>query len=261
MEGIKMNKDEFDRLFDDSFDKISDNTQDEYSSDYRPSWKKVKGKISAEKKKHTRKTFFRNVSVVAVSMLLGALIFGATPATKAFNPFYQSIKEFPGQITTLFFGNQDRSDNHAKTSQPINETQQNQDLDLDIDAPTVLSVTLEEAKEQANFEIPSFSYIPAGYELKKTDLFINGIPEKVRFTFTNQDDLLLVTLTVLGEDAIITSGSRGAKVEEVQLIHGKGYLTVTTDGSSKIEFLKRNIHILILGELQEDELIRLAENM
>jgi hypothetical protein len=195
-------------------------------------------------------------------MLLGAVILGGTPVTKAFNPLYQSLKEVPGEIATLFFGNQDRTDHDAKTSPPMDGSPQNKDLD--VGETTVTSVTLEEAKEKVSFHLPSFNYIPLDYELKKTEIFMlqgEGVSKRVRLTFTNQNHSFWVTLSALDDDTTVGSGASNANIEEVQLKYGKGYLTVSDDGSSKIEFLKTNIYVIILGQLEKEELIRFAENM
>lgn len=107
-----------DRIFDEKFDDMASNAPDEYSSDYRPSWKKVKKQIRTIEKRGARNRFFRNVSVITASMLLGAMIFDSTPVTKAFNPLYQTLKELPEEIATLFFGNQDKMDSDANTGPP-----------------------------------------------------------------------------------------------------------------------------------------------
>lgn len=257
-----MNNEEFDRVFDETFDEYSSKAPDEYSSDYRPSWKKVKKQIRTIEKRSARKTFFRNLSVIAASMLLGAMIFGGTPVTKAFNPLYQTLKELPGEIATLFFGNQDKTDSDAKTSPPTSETQQSQDLD--INETTVITVTLEEAKERVSFELPTFDFIPTNYELNKIDLFFlqgEGISKKVRLTFSNQSNSFWVTLSELGDDTTAGSRSTKAHIEEVQLKYGKGFLTISDDGSSKLEFLKGNIYVIIIGKLQKEELLHFAENI
>lgn len=256
-----MNKEEFDRLFDEAFDKVT-NAPDTFSADYRPSWEKVKKRIRAAEKRHTIKRSFRYVSVIAVSMLLGAMIFGSMPITKAFNPLYQTLKELPGEITTLFFGNQDRTDNGAKTKPPTAGKPESKDLD--IGQTTKISVTLEGARDKVKFTLPSLGYIPTGYELKNTELFMlpgEKLSEKVRFTFKSQNNTFWVTLSQLGDHTTVGSGASNAEIEEVQLKYGKGYLTVSNDGSSKLEFLRGNIYIIILGQLDKEDLIRFVESM
>ncbi|WP_163537359.1 DUF4367 domain-containing protein [Gracilibacillus sp. YIM 98692] len=255
-----MNKDEFDRLFDESFDKMVHNKPDEHSSDYRPSWKKLKKQLRFMEKKRNRKTFLRNVSVVFISMFLGAFIFGNMVETKAFNPFYQTLKEMPGEINSLFFGNKDKAENDAKTKPPT----ENINNDLDITNSIVSVETLEAVQMKSDIPIPSFDYVPKGYEFKNADLFMlqgKSISKKVRLTFSNQEKSFWVTLNSLENDTTVGSGSKSANITEMQLKYGKGYLTVSKDGSSKLEFLKGNIYIIILGDLPKEELIRFAENM
>lgn len=255
-----MNKEEFDRLFDDTFDKMATTTQEKYLSDYHPSWEIIKKRIKAEEKKRAMRKTFRNVSVIAASMLLGAIILGSTPITKAFHPFYQTLKELPGEIVTLFFGNQDKTDNSAKTNPPT-VGKQGEDS---IGETTVISVTLEEAKEKVSFELPLFNYIPAGYELKNIELFLlqgEELSKKARLTFKNENRTFWVTLNELNTDTTVGSGAKNAKIEEIQLNFGKGYFTVSDDGSSKLEFLKGNIYVIILGQLEKEELIRFVESM
>jgi hypothetical protein len=233
-----MNKDEFDRLFDEAFDKVTTIEPDSNISDHRPSWKRVKKRIRKEQ------------------------IFGNVSVTKAFNPLYQTLKELPGEISTLFFGNQDKTDSGAKTKPPAGGKAESQDLN--IGQTTKISVTLEEARGKVKFTLPSFGYIPTGYELKKTELFLlpgEELSEKIRFTFKDQSNTFWVTLSQLADNTTVGSGASKAHIEEVQLKYGKGYLTVSDDGGSKLEFLKGNIYIIILGKLEKDDLMRFVEGM
>ncbi|MDC3425096.1 DUF4367 domain-containing protein [Aquibacillus sp. 3ASR75-11] len=256
-----MNKDEFDRLFDESIDKMENSKPDDHSSDYRPSWKKVKKKIRSIEKSRNRKTFLRNVSIVFISMFLGAFIFGNMIETKAFNPFYQTFKEMPGDIASFFFGNQDKDVNDAKTEPPTIGAQSNE-VDISEEIKTVHK--LEEVQKNVEFPIPSFGYVPQGYKFKNADLFIlqgEDISNKVRFTFSNQEKSFWVTLSSLDSDTTVGSGANSANINKVQLKHGEGYLTVSKDGSSKLEFLKGNVYVIVLGELPKEELILFADNM
>ncbi|WP_156289532.1 DUF4367 domain-containing protein [Oceanobacillus salinisoli] len=257
-----MNNDEFDQLFDKAFEKAVTNS-DDITSDHQPSWKKVKKRIKTEQKKRAMKRNFRRISVIAASMLLGAIIFGNSNVSNAFNPFYITLKEMPGQIVNIFAGNNDTNDDEAKTPPPTNgENSQNQG-DLNV-GETGVSVTLEEAKEQVSFNLPAFDYIPNGYTLKETVVFRlpeEDLAKKVRFTFIDQNkETFWVTLTQLESNTTIGSGAN-ADVEEVQLKSGKGYLSLSPDQSSKLEFLQGNVYVTILGTLSKEDIIRFAENI
>lgn len=256
-----MNKDEFDRLFDESFDKLVNDQQDEHSPDYRPSWKKVKKKIRSIENSRNRKNFLRNVSIVFISMFLGAFIFGNMVETKAFNPFYQTLKEMPGDFASFFFGNQDKNHNNAKTEPP---TAGKQSDDVNIKEKIVSVDKLEEVQKNVKFLVPSFGYVPKGYEFNNADLFLlqgEDSSNKVRLAFSKKEKSLWVTLSSLENNTTVGSGANNANITEVKLKHGKGYLTTSMDGSSKLEFLRSNLYVIILGDLPKDELVRFAENM
>lgn len=261
-----MNKNEFDRLFDDACDKV-ENATDTFSTDYRPSYAKVKKRIRAIEKRRTIKRSFRRISVIVASLLLGATIFSSIPVTKAFYPFYQTLKELPGEIATLFFGNQDKTDsNGAKTAPPTEGKLQQDGIKNNIKGESkTVTVSLEEARKQVNFDIPTFGYIPASYELRKTELLLlpgESSSTKVTFTFKDQENnTFWVTLIQLEDNTTIGSGANKEQMQKVQLKYGTGYLVIAPDGSSRLEFLKGNIYVSILGTLSKNDLIRLAENL
>lgn len=255
-----MHKEDFDKWFDDAFDQLRDKSD---IPDYRPSWDKVKKSLKIKEKRRMRNRMFRNVSVIAASMLLGAILFSSTPITTAFNPFYQTIKQLPGDIVTIFFGNEDNTYDDAKTLPPANEYD-NSNLEVDIGPTEIITTSFEQARDKANFTLPAFSYIPHGYQFEKTELFMTpgeDLSKKVRFTFRGQSNALWVTFIQLENNMTITSGSTKANVEEIEFYFGIGYLTLAHDGSSKIEVLKGDIYISVLGYLEKDELIRFMENM
>ncbi|PXW86020.1 uncharacterized protein DUF4367 [Streptohalobacillus salinus] len=193
-------------------------------------------------------------------MIIGAFVFGNINETKAFNPFYQSLKEIPGDITSLFFGNKNE-ESEAKTDPPSNGIA---DKEMELTDKVVSVNSLEEVQNRSAFQIPSFKYIPVGYKFKNADLFMldgDNTFRKVRLTFSNKEKSFWVSLNPLESDTTVGSGSKKSNIKEIQLKNGKGYLTISDDGNSKLEFLRGNVYVSVLGDLPQEELIRFANNM
>ncbi|SER25043.1 protein of unknown function [Gracilibacillus ureilyticus] len=256
-----MKKDEFDSLFEESYGNLIHNDSKDDGLDYHNSWMEVKKQIKSIEKRRRRNSLLRNVSVVLISMFIGALVFTNIGDTKAFYPFYQSLRELPGEITSIIFKNQENSGIAVKTPPPPGENTNN---NSDITEKVISTDNLEEIGNNLDFIFTPFSYIPKDYEFKNADLYImqgQDNSSKVRFEFSKGEKSLWVTMTVLGNDSTVGSGANNANVAEVSLEHGKGYFTSSSDGSSKLEFLKGNVHVNILGDLEEEDLIHFANNM
>ncbi len=266
-----MNEDEFDELFDKAFDNTAKNMPPTFVPDHRKTWQNIQQEMKKMERKQTFRRRMNLIGVAAASVLLGAVLFSSPVVTKAFNTFYQSVKDLPGQVVAFFFGNQDKSGEGAKTKPPtdgeITDNPTNSPNSVIGGELQTITVTLGEAKEKVNFPLPSFGYTPEGHVLTRINIFLNPgetLSNQIVFTYTNEDNRLLrITLNKLEKDSALGSGAdiSEATVEEIQLKHGTGYLTLSQKGANKLEFLMTNIYVHIMGYLSKDEIIKLAEQM
>lgn len=248
--------DEFDQKFDEAFDEIARDLAETFTPDHRPSWEKMKIRLKVERRKKRLKKTVRHVSGLVSAMILGAMILGNFNVTKAFNPFYQNLKQFPGEVVSFFFGNKDESEEVPKTPPPLTGNAASNVYSVQT---SIQTVSLDEAGNQLAFSIPTFGYVPTDYELNKTEIFMKqemGIATKVRLTFQGSSDKTFwVTLQQLDHSSTIGSRANKSRIEVIQTKYGKAFFVVSQDGSSKLEFLNGNIYVNILGELKKKELI------
>ncbi len=266
-----MNEDKFDELFDKAFENAAKTIPPTFVADHRGTWFNIQ---RAMKRTERKRAFQRRIGlfgVIAASILIGALLFGNPVVTKAFNPFYQSIKELPGQLVTFIFGTQDQLENGAKTKPPTDEgMSSNPTADHNLVNSgdlQIVTITSEEAKASVNFPLPSFGYLPEGHTLTRIEIFLNPdeiVSNQILFTYTDEDQhLLRITMNKLVNDSVLGSGANTseATVEEIGLKHGIGYLTLSEEGTNKLEFLLTNIYVHIMGYVSKDEIIKLADQM
>jgi hypothetical protein len=254
-----MNLDKFDKQFDQAFDEAMADLSHEKEPDIKQSWNHMKQVIQRKKKRQVARRIVQNVLLVAASMLLGVMLFGGTQATVAFTPIYQSIKELPGRVS-VFFGNVDNTGREAITSPPVNQqlvdnTHSNE--------KSIINVSFEELNNKISFTAPSFSYIPSGFELIRSQLFIEqgqDVSNHAIFTFRNAQEILRVTI-LLTQDDTVAGLNTDSSIEIVRLKYGNGFFIHNESGTSVISFGINEKYVTILGNIEKEEMIQFANNI
>ncbi len=120
------------------------------------------------------------------------------------------------------------------------------------------SITLEEAREEATFDILVPSYIPDGYEFDHA-MVIQGFVETVSLTYKNGDERLGISEIVLEDEPQASPIMDSAEVVSINGVEGK---LVTIYGDSKmLQWEIGNIQLTLSGSLDKEELIGIAESM
>ena len=119
-------------------------------------------------------------------------------------------------------------------------------------------MTLEEAQEEATFDILVPSYLPEGYEFDNA-MVIQGFIETVSLTYHNGDERLGISELVFEDEPQTSPIMNNAEVVSINGVEGK---LVSIYGDSKmLQWEIGNIQLTLSGSLDKEELIQIAESM
>jgi hypothetical protein len=170
-------------------------------------------------------------------------------------------------LVSYFFGNDDQSSGRAKTAPPPTESMLRSN-DFIIGNLDQITINPEDAKEKVSFPLPAFT-VPDRFTLYRTEVFLpdqhpNNLSNKIRYTFKDTENKILrITVEKLEEHSNLGSGTNeaGSNTTKIHLRNGAtGYLTTSTDGSIKIEFLTGNLYVLIIGVITNEEMDVIANS-
>ncbi len=120
------------------------------------------------------------------------------------------------------------------------------------------AMTLEEAGEEATFDILVPSYIPDGYEFDNA-MVIQGFVETVSLTYKNGDERVGISETVFEDEPQTSPIMDSAEVVSINDVEGK-LVTIYND-NKMLQWEIGNIQLTISGTLDKEELIQIAESI
>ncbi len=123
---------------------------------------------------------------------------------------------------------------------------------------TPQAMTLEEAQEEATFDILVPSYLPDGYEFDNA-MVIQGFVETVSLTYKNGDERLGISETVFEDEPQTSPIMDSAEVVSINDVEGK--LVTIYDDYKMLQWEIGNIQLTLSGSLDKEELIQIAESM
>lgn len=270
-----MNKEEFDRLFDQAFEESVQNHN--FTPDAGPSWEKLQLQLA---KKRRRKSQLRALPYVAASFILGAFLFGTPTASNAFQPLFQAVVTIKDDVVRIMFGEDNTSKTVPKTPPPPGynpaadndvSTQQKTDNKTDREYYSnnpqdsyMWFSTLEEASNNIDFPIPAITYIAEGYQLYEVGVFLNNqIPQGVTVVYTDADGInYTIGFIRLLEKSVMTSGGGPTiKMDTLKIGTTETYIFTTNDGYIAQEFLIDDIHVSISGPLSKEETTTISKEV
>ncbi|QJD87082.1 DUF4367 domain-containing protein [Cohnella herbarum] len=262
-----MNKDQFDQMFDAAFEVSSKQFNDNVSIDHRPSWLRVQQRLSARRKRRNRFSRLSKLSVIAASVLIGAAIFGNSQATKAIDPIYTTIKEYPSGLLGFFMGrSEDQNTSQAET--PSHEYLEGLDVQKINENLIMANVSKAQAGHLLSFEAPMFQYSPSGYSFYQAQVYFydgNDKADQAIYLFnTEEGKFMTVQLRKLPQDTTgfgMNAEAEGVTVTKVDLSDGPAILTSATDGSNALDTISHGLQITLSGVVPKDELIEMYEGM
>lgn len=120
------------------------------------------------------------------------------------------------------------------------------------------AMTLEEAGEEATFDILVPSYLPDGYEFDNA-MVIQGFVETVSLTYKNGDEGLGISEIVFEDESQTSQIMDSAEVVSINDVEGK--LVTIYDDYKMLQWEIGNIQLTLTGSLDKEELIQIAESM
>ena len=120
------------------------------------------------------------------------------------------------------------------------------------------AMTLEEAGEEATFDILVPSYLPDGYEFDNA-MVIQGFVETVSLTYKNGDERLGISEIVFEDEPQTSQIMDSAEVVSINDVEGK--LVTIYDDYKVLQWEIGNIQLTLSGSLDKEELIQIAESM
>lgn len=120
------------------------------------------------------------------------------------------------------------------------------------------AMTLEEAGEEATFDILVPSYLPDGYEFDNA-MVIQGFVETVSLTYKNGDERLGISEIVFEDEPQTSQIMDSAEVVSINDVEGK--LVTIYDDYKMLQWEIGNIQLTLSGSLDKEELIQIAESM
>jgi outer membrane lipoprotein-sorting protein len=120
------------------------------------------------------------------------------------------------------------------------------------------AMTLEEAGEEATFDILVPSYLPDGYEFENA-MVIEGFSETVSLTYKNGDERLGISEMVFEDEPQSSPIMANAEVVSINDVEGK-FVSVFGD-NKMLQWEIGNIQLTLSGSLEKEELIQIAESI
>lgn len=258
-----MKKDDLEQEFDEAFSKAVKNMPPPHIPSHKDAWNQVRPKIRRMQRRRAIRKSTARIGIIAASVSIGAFLFGNPTVSTAFTPFYQTVKKFPDQMISFFFGNKNNPGTEAKTIPPgpaeVSPTKRDDKVE------TIL-IDRQNSGQELALAPPRFNYIPEQYLLTETYADVNSDEQEAKqvyFIFTNkQQQVLRVFLSRLEDDTTIGSGAgKNDLMETVQMDDGTAYFTVTNDGSNKLEALRANFYVYMIGNISKEEMVKVAEGI
>lgn len=257
-----MDRKDFDQIFDEAFEHAAGDLS--ATPDFNASWKKVERML--EKKNKRKKVIhkFKVASGAAAIFIIGGITLGNPTVTKAFNPFYNMVKELRGNVSTFIFGSDDSSDLPAKTVPP-NEAGMSGSSKDEVQSSEI--ITFDQAKKLANFRLPLVQDLPVEYQMDKVEVFRNSknIVDHVQVSYKKEQNKgsFSIIFDQLGLSSMLSSEAdkTAGNIEKVDLNHGKGYLSFSQSKKANLDFMYSGIYVTILGDVNKDEVISIANHL
>ncbi|RJE85088.1 DUF4367 domain-containing protein [Paenibacillus sp. 1011MAR3C5] len=264
-----MNKEEFDKLFDQAFEESVQNHK--FTPDAGPSWEKLQLQLA---KKKRRKSQLRALPYIAASFLLGAFLFGTPTASNAFQPLFKAVVTIKDDVVRIMFGENNASKTVPKTPPPPEDSSI-----VEYDDSNVVAVdehylssnpqdlrftTLEEASEKTNFPIPAITYIAKGYQLQEVIVFQNQeISRMAAISYTDDEGIAytIILQRLLENSAFTSGGGPNIKMETLKIGTTETYIFSTNDGYIAQEFLIDDIHVSVSGPLSPEETLIISKEI
>ncbi|MCU6707947.1 DUF4367 domain-containing protein [Paenibacillus sp. J5C_2022] len=263
-----MNKDEFERWFDEAFEETAKKHEFVPSSDQ--SWTRVQAQLQRKSK---RKFRLKVLPYVAASFLLGAIIFGTPTVSNAFDPIYKAIVSIKDEAIKIIFGSEDNKGAIPQTSPPpeegakeVNDGGGGKSNDFGL----MEYNSIKEAMDHISFKIPTITYLPENYTIKSIKEYYSGNFESdkktaylnIIYTNSNNNDVTMSIKNVISQEQLTSENIKANDTfKTIKINHADAFLFNDSNGKLSIEYPFNDIYIVISGKAEINELIKILENI
>lgn len=267
-----MDKEQFNRLFDEMFEDGVRASFDIEIPDPSVSWEKVSKRIALECKKRNRRKHVQMAGTIAASLLIGAVLFGTPQATEAFQPVSRLFMNLKGNVVTLFYGDKSglRADGKDALTQPPPEAEGPgmwQDAAAPDGAEELKAESLEEARKLTKSPLPELMYVPEGYKLETIKLQVakDRTIQRASYNYARSEGKRYFSLRItnpdLDKDMSLLADKDSAQAEAVNVRGTQGSITQKPDGTLLLVWVENGINYRLNGHLSKDEMVQVAESM
>lgn len=260
----------FNEAFDEAFERAASTSSPSNHDTKRESWLQVKQQLAVNNTRKQRRRRFQLAGIIAASMAMGAILFSPPNITQAVSPIYQQIREWGNGLVTIISGKDEPTiDTVPKTSAPPEgigpeDTNNIGEELLGSSSSDQNNLSLEEVQSRLSFSYPDFQYIPKGYHY--SDVLTAPVDDKVEIHdmgiqyISDEGKILNISFVNLANGPVSVSTPSSLTSKKVQL--NSGIEALFTDSRvSSLQFVKDNIMIRIVGELNKEELLKIANSL
>ncbi|MNH82951.1 hypothetical protein D3C87_510910 [compost metagenome] len=231
----------------------------------RESWLNIKPDLQRDKRRRTFLRRFQWFGIIAASVALGALLFTPPMMTQAVSPIYQHVQQLGTGFAQVVFGKEAYMDtSQAKTSPPpsIDEEKLTERVTSYGELKPEV-VTLEEARNNISFVLPTLPTPPSRFKLDNIALFRTDKSAKtgwMEFNYSSKKGgIFRIGLRKLEPNQSITFMS-SPDTKQIKLNNGSSAFFTGGDFPN-IKFVYDSIHIHIYGNVTEEELLQAANQV
>jgi len=231
------------------------------------SWFKVKQKLKTRSRRKLWVRRMKMVTLVAASMMLGAFLFGGPAGTNASTAIVKIVKQWQGRMLTMFYGEAATTSTGAKTPPPPDAESAAAFDGGSFGTSRSEKVSLEEAGHKTAFHLYVPETLPAGYTLDNVEVYWNGGAVEANTALIRYKDAggrtFRIFQQMLMPNTMVSSSVNPAAgtVSDVTIRGKEASLVVFADGRTKLEWVVGGIWIQIIGDLNQDDILTVANSL
>ncbi|MBB6731836.1 DUF4367 domain-containing protein [Cohnella zeiphila] len=256
--------------FDKAFEEAARNI--DFTPDFEASWQRVEKKLKRRRRRPWNR--LRMLPYIALSFVLGALLFGTPTFSRAFAPFFESLQNVQDGLVHVVIGSQTVVTTKPKTAPPPGyqpPSREEHEAGETIGVSTEVNYdSWEEAKKNLSFKPPAIGYVPPGYTLDHVMVSIPFQKDKANLAgliYSHLEDKvnggysILIKQIATGEKISSDYDENAGKLEILDIDGKQGYLFLTNDGYSGLDFRYGQLYVSIAGDLDREQILQVGKQI
>jgi len=210
---------------------------------------------------------------IALSFVLGALLFGTPKFSRAFAPFFDNLQNVQDGLVHVVIGSQAVVTTKPKTAPPpgyqppsTEDHKSGETIGVSTEANYD---SWEEASKNLAFDPPAIGYVSPGYKLDHVLVSTPFQKDKANLAAlvylpTDQDSggySILIKQIATGEKISSDYNENDGKLEILDIDGKQGYLFLTNDGYSGLDFRYGQLYVSISGDLDREQILQVGKQI